>query len=286
MSAQIAAVLGRERRDVLRDLLHHRAHRIRGVTSLPPKCSASVTTPSGIDIQALMRGGASGCGRIALDPHQFGRAAADVEQDRAAAPGIEQRRAADHGERRLGLAVDHLEPDAGLGGDPVPKAVGIGGRAAGFGRDQPQPLGLAVAGSCRGRCCSAAMARSIAASLMRAGRRNALAEPDDPRERIDHAKAVAGRAGDQQPAIVGAEVERGIDAGCAAACRRAADPDAALRAAARPSRSRVSSFIKTVFPRPLPADEELPFTETLAAPRRRRNNPSHSDHAQSGVVVG
>ena len=33
---------------------------------------------------------------------------------------------------------------------------------------------------------------------------------------FDHAKAVAGRTGDQQPAIVGAEVERGVDTGSAA----------------------------------------------------------------------
>src|SRR5262249_35195741 len=44
-----------------------------------------------------------------------------------------------------------------------------------------------------------------------AGGRDALAEPDDAREGIDHAKAVARRTGDQEPAIVGAEVERGID---------------------------------------------------------------------------
>ena len=84
------------------------------MTSLPPKRSASVTTPSGIDIHALIRGGASCSAGIALDPDQFGRAAADIEQDRAAPFRIEQRRAADHGQRRLGLAIDHLEPDAGL----------------------------------------------------------------------------------------------------------------------------------------------------------------------------
>ncbi len=44
------------------------------------------------------------------------------------------------------------------------------------------------------------------------GRRDPLAQPDDPRERIDHPKSVAGRTGDQQPAIIGAKVERGIDA--------------------------------------------------------------------------
>ena len=46
-----------------------------------------------------------------------------------------------------------------------------------------------------------------------AGRRDALPQPDDPRKRIDHAKSVAGRTGDQQAAVVGAEVERGVDAG-------------------------------------------------------------------------
>src|SRR3954468_1917310 len=43
----------------------------------------------------------------------------------------------------------------------------------------------------------------------------------------------------------------------------AADPCDPSRGA-RPSRSRISSFIKTVFPRPVPADEDFPFTETLA----------------------
>ena len=57
------------------------------------------------------------------------------------------------------------------------------------------------------------MARSIAASLMQP-----VAEMPSPSRMIrenefDHAKAVAGRTGDQQPAIVGAEVERGVDAG-------------------------------------------------------------------------
>ena len=37
-----------------------------------------------------------------------------------------------------------------------------------------------------------------------AGRRHALAEPDDARERVDDAEALANRARDQQTAIVGA----------------------------------------------------------------------------------
>ena len=182
------------------------------MTSLPPKCSASVTTPSGIDIQALMRGAAfcsSGSRSIrtsSVDPPP-------ISNRMAPRPlRIEQRRAADHGERRFGLAIDHLKPDAGLGGDPVPKTVGIRRRAAGFGRDQPQALGLSgvdlvAANAERG---DGAFDRGVADA---AGRRDALAEPDDPRERIDHAKSVAGRTGDQQPAIIGAKVERRVDAG-------------------------------------------------------------------------
>ena len=59
---------------------------------------------------------------------------------------------------------------------------------------------------------SAEIVRSIAASPT-TGRRHALAEPDDARKGVDHAKTVAGRTGDQQPAIVGAEIERRIDRG-------------------------------------------------------------------------
>src|SRR3990170_2765448 len=63
----------------------------------------------------------------------------------------------------------------------------------------------------------------------------------------------------------------------------AADPDGLARAN-RPSRSRGSSFIKTVFPRPPNrAVEELPFTETLAAPRGHATT-HHKGYAQSGVV--
>ena len=119
--------------------------------------------------------------RIALDPHQFGRAAADVEQDGAPPLRVEQRRAADHGERGFRLAVDHLELDASFGCDPVAKTVGIGGGAAGFGRDQPQPfclLGLDLVAADAQRD-DGAFDRGVTDA---AGRRDALAEPDDPGE--------------------------------------------------------------------------------------------------------
>ena len=134
-----------------------------------------------------------------------------------------------------------------------------------------------------------------------AGRRDPLAEPDDARERIDHAKTVAGRTGDQQAAIVGAEVQRGIDAGCRRrrmACRRARQPAAQLLplAATRRALAVVSARPKAVakprvlvhskcFPRPAGADVEFPFTETLAARHGSAQQPFTCHHAQSGVVV-
>src|SRR6185437_4365026 len=149
---------------------------------------------------------------IALDPHQLGRAAADIEQDRATARGVEQRRAADHRKRRLGLAVDHFELDTGFGLNAIPEAIGVRGRAAGLGRDQAKAAGLPgldLVAADRERS-NGALDRRFADA---AGGGDALAQPDDPGEGIDHAKAVAGGTGDQEPAIIGAEVERRVDLG-------------------------------------------------------------------------
>ena len=159
-----------------------------------------------------MRGAAASWSRIALDPDQFSRAAADIEQDRAAASWVEQRRTADHRERRLGLAIDHFQPDAGLGSDAVAETIGIGSGAAGLGRDQAQPARPAVADlvAADGERGDRPLDRGIADGT---GRGNTLAEPDDPRETIDHAEPVAGGTGDQEPAVVGAKVKRGVDAG-------------------------------------------------------------------------
>ena len=225
-----------------------------------------------------MRGTASRLARIALDPDQFGRTAADVEQDGAASLGIEQRRTADHGQCGFGLAIDHLELDAGLGRNPVHEAVGVRRRAAGFGCDQPQPLCLfrldLVAADAQRR--DGAIDRGLADA---AGRRNPLAQPDDPGERIDHAKSVAGRTGDQKTAVVGAEVERSVDAGARRrprlARRRPPRPSLPGLRAAQGRREAAYHHSSNVFPRPVQADEEFPFTETLAAREARRNSRSH-----------
>ena len=57
---------------------------------------------------------------------------------------------------------------------------------------------------------SAPTARSIAPCESLPDWRQAFAEPDDARESVDDGEAVVGRAGDQQPAIVGAEIDRAI----------------------------------------------------------------------------
>ena len=210
MSRKIRAVLGRERCYILRDLGDH--PRIGFGRDVP----AAEILGDGDDAERDRHPGLYArrrvlLFRIALDPDQFRRSAADVEQDGAPSLWVEQRRAADHGQRRLGLAVDHFQPDAGLAGDLVPETVGIVGRAAGFGRDQPQAARLAVADlvAADAERRNGAVDRGFADGT---GRRDALAQPDDPRKRIDHAKAVAGGTGDQEPAIIGAKVERGVDA--------------------------------------------------------------------------
>src|SRR5262249_13228385 len=167
------------------------------------------------------------------------------EQDGAAALGIEQRRTADHGQRRLGLAVDHLQLDAGLGGDTLAEMVGISGGAAGLGRDQPQPARLAepdlVTADRQRR--NRPFYRRLADG---AGGGDALAEPDDAGEGIDHAEPVARGTGDQQPAIVGAEVQRSVDGGLSR-CR--SQPG---RASARPMAVAKPREVvhQNVFPRP------------------------------------
>ena len=207
---QILAVFGREGCNILCDLGDH--PRIGFTRDVP----AAEILGDGDDAERDRHPGFYARRRIllvgiAFDPDQFRGPAADVEQDGAPPVGIEQRRATDHGQRCLGLAVDHFQLDAGLARHPGPEAVGITGGAAGFGRDQPQAARPAVtdlvATDAQGG--KGAINRRFADGT---GRRDTLAQPDDPRKRIDHAESIAGGTGDQEPAIIGAKVERGVNA--------------------------------------------------------------------------
>ena len=122
---------------------------------------------------------------------------------------IEQFGAAGRRQPRLGRGIDDFQFEAGLLGDAGAEFLAVLGGAASLGGDQP-------------RARHAARAHLVAADQQRLDRArdrrladaarggDALAEPDDAGERVDDAKAVGGRTRDQQPAIIGAEIERGI----------------------------------------------------------------------------
>ena len=115
------------------------------------------------------------------------------------------------GEMRLGLAVDDLERRCRARRAPRSTNAGaVRGRAAGLGRD-------AVRARVTPR--AAILSRQTLQRLERArdrrfaqppGLRQTLAQPDDARERVDHPESVRRRPRDQQPAIVGAQIQRRI----------------------------------------------------------------------------
>src|SRR5262249_20602691 len=152
---------------------------------------------------------------------EVGGTAADVEQDHTIGVRIDQRRAAGGRQHGFGFTVDDFELEANLIGDAGAEFGAVRRSATRLGRDQPRPRHAAVAHlvAANRECCDRTVDRRIADAP---GRRKTLAEADDARERIDDTEAVADRARDEEPAIVGAEIERGIG--------RTGLMDAALRA--------------------------------------------------------
>ena len=148
-------------------------------------------------------------GRAAAQPNELGGAATDIEQDHTLGRRIDQRRAAGGGQPRLGLAIDDLQFDADLAADALQEIETVAGRAAGLGRDQARAGDAAVAhlGAADAQGVDRAQDRGLAQD---AGAGDAFAEPDDARERVNHPEAVAGGARHQQPAVVGAQIERSI----------------------------------------------------------------------------
>ena len=158
-----------------------------------------------------------GCRLALLDQHQLGRSAADVEDQRRPVARLEQLVAAEHRQPRFLLRGDDLQRDAGLALDPVDEIAAVDGAAAGLGRDRARQGDMAapeLVGADRQR-----LDRPVHRSLGEiAAGRQALAQPDDAREGVEHGEAAVARARDQQPAIVGAEVERAIDVALVAPC--------------------------------------------------------------------
>ena len=125
-------------------------------------------------------------------------------------PGSQQLVAAEHGQPRFFLRGDDIERDAGLVADPLGEIAAVDGPAACFGGDRRATAKHCGGAVFRRRSPSAATARSIASS-------DSLPLCDRPspsrtiaRKGVDDGEAALGRAGDQQAAIVGAEIDRAI----------------------------------------------------------------------------
>src|SRR5262249_11907879 len=117
--------------------------------------------------------------------------------------------AAGGGRHGFGFTVDDFELEANLIGDAGAEFGAVRRGATRLGRDQPRPRHAAIAHlvAANRECSDRTVDRRIADA---AGRRQTLAEAEGAREPIDDAEAVAGRAGAGEPALVGAEMERGI----------------------------------------------------------------------------
>ena len=190
-----AAVLGGEAVDVAPRPRRSSPRTSRGVTVTPPWRSASVTTPIGSEIQAAdLRVRRAVLRRhAAAEPHQFGRAAADVEQDdarrRADRPAAcsRWRRAAPRSRGRR--SRDRCRPARARDrGNSRPFAAERQASVA-ISRARVTPR-LRILLAADAQRLDRAHDRGLAQPA-RAG--DALAQPDDARERVDDAEAVAGR---------------------------------------------------------------------------------------------
>ena len=234
-------------------------------TCMPPWRSASVTTPTGSDTQARTSGvgGPPRRGTRASEPYQFRRAAADVEQDDAARPADRSagcsrwpRARASVSRSTISSSMPTFSRTRARKSAPFAAArhASVAIRRA---RVTPRLLHLVAAD---GERIERALDRGFA---QHARRRDALAQPDDAGERVDDAKAVVGRPGDQEAAIVGAEIERRIGAARPScrdswrACRRPRRPHGrapVLAARTGPgAKPRASSSIDAVPAAPKPS---------------------------------
>ena len=145
-----------------------------------------------------------------IEPDQLRAAAANIEHQREVAIAVDQRSAARHGELGFGLLRHDLDGQAGLAPRPLNEIAAVGGDAAGLGGDQPRAGYRAPA-----HLLGADLERFDGPAHGRVGQparaQHAFAEADDAGERVDDEKAPARGLGDQQPAIIGAEIERAIN---------------------------------------------------------------------------
>ena len=154
--------------------------------------------------------------RDAVEPGDLRRAAADVEDDHRLRIRVGEGGAARHGEIRFRPAIDDLELEPELVLNAVDEGRAVGGEAAGFGRDHAGPgdaarLDLLLADMQRLEGApDGALAQAVAVP-------EPLAETDDAGEGVDDPEADMRGLGDQETAIVCAEVESRIGRAAATA---------------------------------------------------------------------
>ena len=148
-------------------------------------------------------------GGSGLDQDELGRTAADVEDNRGPDPVLEQNVTAEHGQARFLLRRDHVEPDARLALDALDEFGAVAGAAAGLGGHRSGEADIAPP-----QLVSADLERPDGAVhrrlAQRAVARQAFTEAHDPAEGIDDHEIGFRGTGDEQPAIVRAEVDRRI----------------------------------------------------------------------------
>ncbi len=144
-----------------------------------------------------------------VEPHQFGRSAADIEHQGEVGAAVEQRRAARHGEPRLGLGRQQLDLEAHLVTHTLEELGAVLGDAAGLRRHEARSHDLCAVelGGADAQGVDGPRHRRLREAP---GAAHPLAEADDAGEGVDDEEATPRGAGDQEPTIVGAEIESAI----------------------------------------------------------------------------
>ena len=187
-----------------RAIIARASRRTRAVIAPCAMSSASVTTPTGVEDENSV------CDWRFLAPHpdHLGRAAADVEHQRAVVARTDQRRAAHRRKPRFLFLRHDRQRDAGLLARARDQASAL--LAPRRPPSRWRALGDAAMRGCVRRRLEARRACARLRPRQASRLRDALAETHDARERIrppGTRPAVGPR--DQEPAIVGSEIEHG-----------------------------------------------------------------------------
>ena len=191
-----------------------------GVTSRPPWRSARLTTPIGNEVQAAMQACTSSRSCSVRRQGRPSRARSSQISSELPPP------ISNTSVKSQLRSISEAQPDtaslasvscvtismdeAGLAPRALDELAAIGGDAAGFGGDQPRARHRAPA-----HLLGADLERFDGAAhggfRQPARAQHAFAETDDAGEGVDDEKAAARGLGDEQPAIIGAEIESAIN---------------------------------------------------------------------------